>query len=251
MFKGTTGECFEDLTKRVTDTQPRRALATVLQIDYAATFALWLKAGVQAKGDNLIRLRVTLEMLGYQVTEWLGLPTALHYVAEALAYEVLTLDQAREGLGYKTSKDAYRVLLRGAAMLPEREIVTKRFVATIEEEVVRARMSFHTRLQMAHSDIAAILPEMSKPMGQDQILTPDAVCLSNQELMGVFAAQINAMLPLARHFSGDSVTAEERAELRKLVGHDEVSDFSLAIRNLTSEKTRENLAQSKKGGRIR
>ncbi len=250
-MQGSTEECFADLTNKISSTRGRTALAGILEVDYAATFCRWITEGLKAKGVNLIRLRIMLELLGYEVLEWRGLPTVLHYIAEDLSYEVQTLDQVRQGLGYKTTKDVLRLLLRGSGMYPDREAAAKQFVASIESDVVQARMAFHTRMELAHPEIAELLVPMSKPRDQEQILVPNAVHLSNQELMGVFAAQLNAMLPLARYFSGDSVTAEERTELRKLAGYEQVSEFSLVLRNLTSEKTREKLAESKKGGRIR
>lgn len=250
MFKGTTDECFQDLTNKIQETQPRRALSSVLQIDYAATFCLWLKLGrVTAKGENMIRLRIALELLGYQVTEWSGLSTLLHYVAEALAYQVQTLDQVREGLNYKATQDVYRVLLRGTSMYPDRETGARRYVASIEGQVVQARMVFHTRLQMADPEIAALLVPMSKPTNQEAFLVPRAMLVNAEELTAMFAGNVAAMLPLARYF--DSLSAEDRSNLRKEVGYDDISELSLLLRNLTSEKTRQNLAESKKGGRIR
>ena len=247
--KVKTEECFADLTNKISDTRGRTALAGILEVDYAATFCRWTAEGLKAKGINLVRTRVVLELLGYKLMEWNGLPTVLHYIAEALSYHVVTLDQAREGLNYKSPNDVMRLLLRGTSMYPNREATARQYVAGIEKDVVQARMAFHTRMELANSEIAALLVPMSKPRDQELILIPSTPHLSNQELMAMFAGNVAAMLPMARHFDG--LTAEDRANLRKEIGYDDFSELSLLLRNLTSEKTREKLAESKKGGRIR
>lgn len=249
-MENTTEKCFEDLVSKITNSQARSALANLLNVSYTSTFSSWVQTGVKAKGMNLVRLRVVLKMFGYDVAEWKELPTALSYVAEALTYNVLSLNQARDGLGYTGDNEVYRQILHSGGMYPSRVEQAKEFVTKIEGDVVRARMEFHTRMELLHPDIAAILPAMSKPAQMPVQQSPESDILSIDQLMEVVSSQIMAILPLIRVFDSDQASPALRAALRKKVGYEVMSEVTLVLRNLTSEKTREQIADSKRKGRI-
>ncbi len=249
-MRDTTEKCFDDLVGKITDSHARSALANLLNVSYSSTFCPWVQTGVKAKGMNLVRLRVVLKLFGYDIAEWIELPTVLLYVAEALTYNVLSLEQAREGLGYIGDNEVYRQILHNGGMYPNRIKQAKEFVTSIEGDVVQARMEFHTRMQLSHPAIAAVLPAMSKPEETQIRQSQNAENLSIEQLMGVVSSQITAILPLLRVFDADDMSPELRSALRKTVGYESMSEVSLLLRKLTSEKTRDQIVDSKRKGRI-
>lgn len=253
LFSGTTEECFADLLQRVQTTQARRDLANLLSVSYSGTFCVWVKSGLKAVGTNLVRVRILLEQLGYTVNEWEKLPMLFHYLAESIAFDVLTVDEAREGLNYKTPQEILRLILRYSGAMPDREALAKQFVGSLEGDIVRSRMNYRARLQMSHSDIVRLL-STSNESSDDIVVHTHALstpAFSNDVCMQMFASQVAALQPLARYLVSDQVTPSERKKLRTdIVGYEAMSELSNLIDSLTSETTREKLHNPKNKRRV-
>ncbi len=250
VLKDTTERCFDDLVSRISNVEARKVLADLLEISYESTLARWITSGVKAQGITLIRLRVLLSLLGYEVEEWENLSPLLFSVAEGLTYNLMSLEMAREGLGYTENQKVYRQILHNGGMYASREKQAKAFVASFEESLNSYRTRFQNRLQL----LDPVITDLSKPqtISTDVSSVPmmQIQTMSVQEIMDAFGAQVLAILPLARFLDSDVISSEERAALRKQVGYDNMSEISLIFRELTSEKTREQIADSKRKGRI-
>lgn len=252
-FTGTTEECFTDLICKVQDVQARRDLANLLSVSYSKTFCIWIKSGLKAGGTNLVRLRILLEQLGYSVTEWEKLPMLFHYLAEALAYDVLTVAQAQKGLDYKTPQGIFRLLLKVSGVMPDTEALAKQFVSSIEGDIVRARLNYQARLSMSHPDIVRLLSDDSVSPENAVVHTHrvNTPVFTNDEYMQMFSLQLAALLPLARYLVSDQVSPAERKQLRTdVVGYAAMSEFSNLVDSLTSENTREKLHNPKNKRRV-
>ncbi len=252
--EATTAECFGDLIGKLPETRQRADLATVLKVSYESTFNSWARNGLKANGANLLRLRIILELFGYKITEWENLPPYMHVVAEAMAHEIITLDEARDALEYKNVQDVYRQLFRASGVIPDREQIAKRFATQLEEQVLKARFALHSRIMVAFPELAQVLPPMSKP-GEVEVLSGTQVQiargLSIDELMDMFEYQVHALLPLATFFDGDNISDEDRKRLRKQVGYETMGELTNHLRGLSSDKVRDTLAASRTKGRIR
>lgn len=252
-LEATTAACFEHLVQQL-DNKQRTDLASVLKVSYGSTFCVWVRNGLKAHGENLLRLRVVLRLFGYQPSEWKELPVYLQYVAEGMAYGVVTLDDARSGLGYKKPQDVYRQLLHSNSMYPFREKLAKEFATGIEADVTKERFKLHSRIMVAYPELARVLPPMSKPAEVD-VLSMEQVQiahgLSIDDLVDMFESQVHALLPLATFFDGDNISDEDRKRLRKQVGYETMGELTNHLRGLSSDKVRDTLAASRTKGRIR
>jgi hypothetical protein len=110
------------------------------------TVQRWAKGENPPMGVSLLKLRVLLDAAGYQVKEFIELPEVTRQFMQLIAFDLVTLDGARDILVYKNTTDILDVVLRGRGIYPDKQYRMATLVEHSQEELAMARDEWQTRL---------------------------------------------------------------------------------------------------------
>lgn len=113
---GTTKACLDQFTKKYDFLAARRVLAAFCQVR-SETASAWQRGLRLPVGVALLRLRIFLELAGFQVGEYRELPDANKKLAELLAFDIVTHEQATARLGYQDDHGVLELVLRGRRIM--------------------------------------------------------------------------------------------------------------------------------------
>lgn len=85
-----------------------------------STVGRWLNGRNLPVGEPLIKLRVLLEVAGYNVSEMGELKKSLRELAQIIGFGIISLDEVRRRLDYSQTQEVYRLVLNGSGMVPKR-----------------------------------------------------------------------------------------------------------------------------------
>lgn len=98
------------------------------------TVLTWVARRELPKGETQIRLLHYLDAGRFQLDELKELPKPAYKLGQIIAFGLLTMDEARESLGYASQNDLFR-LLRGSSLQADRGQILTRLIANHEEQL--------------------------------------------------------------------------------------------------------------------
>lgn len=145
-FFGSTRECLKQFFLHSDWNLARPCLARFAQVDQQ-TVRAWRDEENRPVGMSLLRVRVFLDLLGYQVEEFSNLPDVAKQFGRLVAFDFITLDEARVTLKYVKRDGVFDVLLRGGALQRERIYKMERFVEDSSDELDSLTQRFKKQIR--------------------------------------------------------------------------------------------------------
>ena len=99
----------------------------------------WLEGKMEPVGETLIKLSCFLDLQGYRLIEFERLPKVKHNFAELIGYNILSIPQAVELLGYVKSSSLYPVLWAIEGISEEKERKMWDYWKSKREELAKAK----------------------------------------------------------------------------------------------------------------
>lgn len=271
-----TAQCIRELFSIFNNFEDRNAFARIFNID-ENTFARWQRGSFSAKGTNLIRTRIALEYLGYNLTDWRFTEAAYLPICEAVTFNIVTIRDVRIALDFSSNNDVFRQLLMGHNTSKRRRELARSFAdqmwRDISRESDKARMALSSfpHLYASTNEMSEAPPQevymafpvrtprpkshskkydsgFSSKVYSPEVSRPEApahVCqqtVTSREMLEIFGGLLNAMRPVLEYFN--NADPEVRKDLRKHVGYAEISEVTELFRNVTSEKYKQEHKQS-------
>ncbi len=243
VFSGTTKECLAHFMEASLNGDKRLALSDFAKVT-PDTVRRWNKHF--PVGEVLIKLRVYLDLHGYKVAELERLDPVVREIACLVAFEVCPINDILELIGLPLNKkngnsQLLRALRGEQRYSPERieklRVFAFRFEETLQEVVDRTPI-----LRAVSLEPQEVLG--TKETKSNEVVSKEAeVKLSHQVIIDSLAAQIKAMLPLARLVAGDSFSPAERRLLRGKAEGDSVFYLSRELNRLCGEQARDKFKQ--------
>lgn len=243
VFSGDTETCFKHLMSQKFKKDPFPSFAEFIRCEPRRISYKWMN-DFTALGDNLLRLRYLLELLGYNVTELSKLDPVVRDLGRLYAYDIAMLDDIAEVLGYEAGGQTRKVLMGQRNVTEGRKAQAKKFVEDFAEltDSKRAELSMLRNLVIEEVSETTLSPA---PASIRERSASKAVNAKEATIIA-FAHGVQALIPLARLLMSDQFTAEDRKRMRDEAGGNGVFDLSNLMTGLCGEKAR-NRAQE---GRI-
>ncbi len=137
-MRGTTAECLADFLSRDNYDWNAALLAKFTRVN-TKSVARWRRQGAHPNGDELVCVRVFLDLQGYNVEEFSNVPDITRDTARIIAFGIMNTDDVRLTLEYKNSQDVYRVILRGAGLTTTRSFLLRQMAEAYATEIVTRR----------------------------------------------------------------------------------------------------------------
>jgi len=144
ILSGNTAACLEDFFRRYRWETVQRFLADFAKVE-KPTVRRWYN-GALPLGEELLKVRVMLDLVGYHVEEFRSLPEPSRQFAQAVALGLIQAEEAHELLGYKNIQGLYDMLLRGHEPVRHRWFRLERYVENSTDELKSAVAEFQARL---------------------------------------------------------------------------------------------------------
>jgi hypothetical protein len=256
VFKGTTAECLSHLGKHIGENKIEKVkVIAVFCGTHYRTVEKWLEGKHPPIGENLVRMRVYLEHIGYSVTELLKLNPVVRDAARLCAFRVVPIAEIAEMVGYagrktvdsgrNTAVDAILGIFRGVQgvgkdRLVEFEALVSVFKDMLPEKVQQTPkidLADHVKSQIEHEQVVV---RTVPPAGTTfrPKLAFQRTLDTHTAIIESFASTIKGLIPLAQLLESDEFTPAERAHLRELLGGDGVFEFANSFYRLCGERTR-------------
>lgn len=152
---GTTQECVANLAETYSVDQIKAPVAELCKVE-PETAREWLLGRRLPVGEALLRLRIFLQLAGYRVSELDDLPKSVRTVAQMIALDVITLDEATKQLDYTQPQEVFRVVLRNSSMMGQRQ----RLLLKLAEE---GQPELEKKLAMWQAHLEEVLPNTAGP----------------------------------------------------------------------------------------
>lgn len=236
-----TVDCLKDLVRRHEgDVAFRHAMSLLLGVNRDHTLQ-WFKHGMVPKGENLLRLRVFLEVCGYKVKELNSLEPHLRRLAILLGLQLTSLDHVVEETGLERDSVLRVVLGRCGTSKQTKARIIALLEHSMEEHAFETVQEWRVRVGLPPLE-HPVLPEEPKII-QPEWSAKAELTDAHARLQVVFSLSIlvRAVLPLAELVASDTFTSEDRRELHKLAspdGDDVVFRTSTAFNRLCGEKAK-------------
>lgn len=192
----------------------------------------WL-AGKEAIGERLIRLWHLLAALGCDSPELDKLRQPNFLCGQLLAFGVVGMDELHDTIGVGNHQAVLR-MLRGSE--PMRWHLSYDELSELYGDQLRDALTRVPKLDVA---------TRPKPVKQERVPSlsvagriVESASSENENLL-IAAAVFNAALPLARYLDSDGCSPEQRSNLRRLIGEENMFDLSNHLNNLCSERARD------------
>jgi hypothetical protein len=230
-FKGTTSECLASFASRPNSVEQ---LSQMLPGAHIRTIERWLKEKHQEPaGEYLIRVRVTLAMLGYEVAEFAQLSPVLQKACKLCALDITSIDDLVIAFGYEQGSTGrtqlFKVLREGVGMMPERQRRVEEFIADLDGLISEGESAFKARFALRQQ--APVAPCESRAVHTAP--SGDA-----KAILDSLAHGVTALLPLADRVLTDDYSASDREYLRAAAGGNGVFRLANALYRLCGERAR-------------
>ena len=190
------------------------------------TVRRWVANSNPAKGEYEIRLWHFLLAAGYDFPE-LRIDEFNFYLAQLHAYSIIRIDEVMQLCGVKNSQTALQIMRGQPPMHPAMSLDEMRL--KYDQQLKLAMTELRQQLGTAQSQA---LPDLPLASAEVEALAP-----TFDALVPVLADQLKAAIPLIELVLW-SCTPEQRAELRELVGANEMFVLSNNLNALCSERAR-------------
>ncbi|MFC1598390.1 hypothetical protein ACFL2U_00015 [Patescibacteria group bacterium] len=266
-MKGNTLECLHDYlnhlpwgTRHCTTT--RQELMSFVGVNNVDTLGSWRRKKNTPKGLVLIKIRYFLEKEGYQVTELKAMQKLVYDLGKLISYNILQSEEVATYLGY-TAKSALWDLLHGNRGLLKDKAEKIKVLIKQNKEALTAlnnlndQQSINTAPNIDTAPNIGIGPNIDTGPSQKKVPPAKKKRLSaEQEEESPLLQESIALLTSLKGITAvltprlkqilETLTVEQRRELRKLAGRSLIFDLSndvFAMNNLLgalcSEKARE------------
>lgn len=163
LLSGTTAECSRDFLSRYKWEEVQRLVAEFTKVE-RSTVRRWMAKDKLPIGEELIRLRVLLDLAGYTVSEFSTQHAVIQQLMRVIAFDLLTVEAIRVQLQYKNKQDIYRVVLRPNGLYPDRVYRLQRLVEESAEIIAQYVDEWRQKLEEFKRDNALdLLPSIPPP----------------------------------------------------------------------------------------
>ena len=248
-IKGNTAKCFAHYVAKLppkgskTIGLVRRPLKDFCNVGDAA-LGIWMRDPGKKKmpiGEPLLKLRFFLELMGYEVQELTELQPVIYRLASMIAFGAVTAADAQAYLGYTDHNAINRMVLGRGSALKDKLAKINELWDLHKDEVEQKRKSWSAAIGTGQYGLAAATVHRVE---QPEPLSGGTRRNGELEMLGHL---ILAMLPLAERVASDSCSAQDRRDLRQMVGNDGVFHLSTALNALCGEEARKQVLNSKGG----
>lgn len=223
MIIGDTQACVTDFANRFSTDLTRPVLAEFCKVE-RSTAGRWLNGHPLPKGEPLVRLRIFLSLVGYQLTELGDLSEDVRNLARIIAFDVVNLDDVREGLDYDNTSEVYRLVLRASGLMPQRVRRLEALVREHKDQLDKSRSGWQMRID-------ELLGAQSRPVHRQQVaVRTTASFLSHPDgsLVNVSASAVGHLVAALSELLQDVDNADrvgdsaekQRLLLLEYIGHD-------------------------------
>lgn len=119
----------------------RRVLSEFVHSE-SNTIRRWVKGQNPPRGINLIKLWFFFKELGYPSAELDELHPYILQLAELVAYEVITVDEARELIGYKNTQQVWTAFRGGSRTILREDQTRQALLAEYGEDLAAAKLLY-------------------------------------------------------------------------------------------------------------
>ncbi len=144
-FSGTTSECLKHLFESHEWDLVRPCLANFSQVD-EQTVRHWYKQKNAPVGPSLLKVRVFLDLLGYQVKEFYTLPDVTKDFSRLIVFGHISVEDARKTLNYADDKGLFDIVLRAKSAQRDRIYRLERFVERSSDELDNLTQKFKKQI---------------------------------------------------------------------------------------------------------
>lgn len=234
-FKGTTAECLAHFAKRPGCIE---VMSKMLPSAHIRTIERWLKEGIREPvGEYLIRVRVILSELGYEVAEFQALELGIQKACKMFAFDLASIDDLVAEFGYDGSvsgrSQLFKILRDGSGMHPERKQRVEAFIESFDMMIAEVEHAFRERF--VHSDTKPTEPLPTREVHLMRHKPSDA---DKKAVLDSLARTVAAILPLAERVLTDDYTPEDREYIRANAGGTGVFKAANALYRLCGERAR-------------
>lgn len=215
-FTGSTEECLADFFRSYDWPLGKKLLAEFTEVG-EQTVRCWRLTSTAPNGNDplgkqLLKVRVFLDMVGYNVKELDELPDLARRLGKVVAFGILTLDEVREKLDYRNSNEVYGILLRGTGLVVHRQHRMQRLVESHADAVKAAAESWKERLVVLGTvEKPGVLSSATPPRVQTDPRSETAEVLEKvRSVLGSTAVAATTALPNEE----ESPTRRHRERLR-------------------------------------
>ncbi len=124
---GDTRECLKDYFERYPTDEAQGLVARFTGAN-GQTIKDWDTGKYRPNGELLLKLRCFLDLVGYRVIEFEELPDVARQFARLIAYDIFSLEDAKQALDYRDIRAVYDVLLRSQGLMRDRALRLERNV---------------------------------------------------------------------------------------------------------------------------
>jgi len=219
-----------------------------------ATIRRWMTAnsveGVE--GINAIKLRIFLELVGYNVAELASIRSTVKTFAEILAFGIVTTEEAclyiYGDFELRTLNRTYDLFFgRSQKAMPETMAKIESFVQNHRSEVAVQRRLWQEKLQknvqLEESSTPRVIAEKSAH-GVQALALPVGTPGAKDVVKSTFIALARSLVEITEYIASDAFTAEERKTLRAAAGEQVVFRLSTATARLCNETSRTQFANT-------
>jgi hypothetical protein len=239
-FKGSTLDCLAYFGGQPNSVERMKRLFPGKNI---RTIERWVREQtIMPEGENLIRMRVLLTALGYEVIEFTSLEPLVQKVCKVFAYNLATLDElvSKVGYGDASGRAQLFVVLRGdGGFSADRQQRAETYIASLGNAIEEAERAFQTQFAQVHD---ASVSTSAKSAHETKDADAGAI-------LDALAAAVVLILPLVRRVRSDDFTDKDREYVRARTGGRAVFDTANELYRLCGERARSTISNgSSEGG---
>ncbi len=231
-------DCLVDFGSRILgDFHFRNKMCGILKIN-AATGHQWFDANIMPKGENLLKLRLILELNGYYLVEKTSISPGIWKLGNLIALGSVSLEEARHVLGFKNVQDVYNLCFGKQKTSPERMASLENFCRLFETDP-ESKKEYQKKLKQWQENSVFVKPG-NKPVPESPTKTAPRL-IERTAAIKSLAHLIRAAIPLAEYIVSDDFSIQERERLRELTKEGRsngVFDLSNLLNRLCTETAR-------------
>lgn len=231
----TLEECRVEFRRRFSGIDVRATMAKFCQVTEDTVYR-WNGGKQLPVGEQAVRLLCWYRLCGLKPEALEGHSLAAK-LAELIAFDIVSVDQAVEGLKYSSTHGIFRFILHGSGMMPDREYRLRKLIEThdIDRRAAKERWQAEfAAIQSGKPSLRATLVEPAAEAGrlEERIASRPALTESN-ELVEPLAHQLVATASLIQLSDEAGSTDADMAKLRLMVGSDRIACMLGFLRHLS------------------
>jgi hypothetical protein len=245
-IRGSTSQCLADYLRHFPDRSATELMAEFCDSHYRTALG-WLRGEPLPKGLRLVKLRVFLQFVGYNVTDVIYTLNGAEPLSQLVALNLATVDEVRDELAYTKDDAVFRILHGEATSLTEgRGEVLLDFVnqhqAALEPALATARASIQKALPVqpwtTQPSGFPVEPDPVVSTPPVQLAEPTIPSLSAKLIITLLASYLSAAKPLADLLDSDEYTEADRTRLRAIVGDTDFFELTNVMHRLSGPRAR-------------